>query len=68
MFVDDKILKDNDGRKLMKESDLAPKNNIPVNELVPRTIVKQIDEKIGNWKTTYDLINDAPTRLEPLSK
>ncbi len=64
------------------------KNNIAVNELVPRTLVTQLDLKVGNWKTTYffyfcflfkisfyffykksyDIINDAPFRAEPLSK
>jgi hypothetical protein len=24
--------------------------------------------KVGNWKTQYDIHNEAPTRLEPLSK
>ncbi len=50
------------------ESDLVPKFDIITNPLVPRTLVNQIDEKAGNWKTTYDIINDAPYRLEPLSK
>lgn len=43
------------------------KNNIAVNELVPRTIVTQLDTKIGSWKSTYDIINDAPFKEEPLS-
>ena len=46
---------------------MAPKNNIPVNELVPKTLVKQLDTKVGNWKTQYDIFNEAPVRLEPLS-
>lgn len=52
---------------MLKESDLAPKNNIAINELVPRTLVNQIDSKVGNWKTNYDVINDAPFRMEPMS-
>lgn len=43
------------------------KNDLEVNEIVPKIISSQIDEKIGNWKTTYDILNEAPTRLEPLS-
>ena len=31
----------------------------------PKTLVSQIDEKAGTWKTTYDIINDSPFRLEP---
>lgn len=34
---------------------------------MPYTISKQIDGKIGNWKTTYDIINEAPYRPEPQS-
>ncbi len=59
---------DSDGRLLLKESDLEPKNNIAVNTLVPRCIEKQIDLKIGSWKTSYDVLNDAPLRPDPLSK
>lgn len=44
------------------------KNNIEVNELVPRTLVHQLDTKVGNWKTTYDIINEAPNRPEPIVK
>ncbi len=44
------------------------KNNIAVNELVPKTLITQLDAKIGTWKTTYDIINDAPFKEEPLSK
>ena len=66
--AEEKEIKDADGRFLLKTSDLAPKNNISVNELVPKTIVKQLDMKVGNWKTQYDIYNEAPTRLEPLSK
>ena len=61
-------IKDNEGRVLLLKTDLAHKNNISVNELVPKTLVKQLDRKIGNWKTQYDIYNEAPTRLEPLSK
>ena len=64
----DKELFDSEGRFLLNESDLVHKNNIEVNPLVPRTLVKQIDGKVGNWKTTYDIINEAPFRAEPLSK
>lgn len=60
-------IKDNEGRFLLKEKDLVPKNNIAVNELVPRTLIKQIDTKATNWETTYDVINKAPFRNEPLS-
>ena len=38
-----------------------------MNELVPKTITAQLDTKIGTWKTTYDIINDAPFKEEPLS-
>lgn len=68
MELTDKELFDREGRFLLRESDLMHKNNIEVNPLVPRTLVKQIDGKRGNWKTTYDIINDAPFRAEPLSK
>lgn len=62
-------IKDNEGRFLLKESDLVPKNNIAVNELVPRTLSNQIDSKANaTWKTSTDVINDAPFRHEPLSK
>jgi len=64
----DQEIFDNEGRFLLRESDLVPKNNIEVNDLVPRTLIKQIDGKLGNWKTTYDIINEAPFRKEPLSK
>lgn len=64
----DKDIFDREGRFLLKESDLVPKNNIAVNDLVPRTLIKQIDGKNGNWKTTYDIINEAPFRPEPLKK
>jgi len=64
----EKEIFDNEGRFLLRECDLVPKNNIEVNDLVPRTLIKQIDGKIGNWKTTYDIINNAPFRNEPLSK
>ena len=60
-------IRDEEGRFLLRGTDLVSKNNIEVNELVPVTINTQIDEKIGNWKTTYDIINEAPSRLEPLS-
>jgi hypothetical protein len=63
-----KEIKDDEGRVLLKESDLEHKFHVSENELVPKTIVNQIDGKVGNWKTTYDIINDAPYRLEPLSK
>lgn len=63
----DKEIFDNEGRFLLRENDLVPKNNIAVNDLVPRTLIKQIDGKCGNWKTTYDIINEAPTRPEPQS-
>lgn len=61
-------IKDDDGRVLLKQSDLKPKNNVIGNELVPRTLANQIDSKIGTWKTTYDIINEAPFRNEPISK
>lgn len=60
-------IKDEEGRPLLKEKDLVPKNNIAVNELVPRTLTKQIDVKATNWETTYDVINKAPFKPEPLS-
>ena len=44
------------------------KNKVPDGPLVPRTLPHQIDKKVGSWKTTYDIINEAPFRLEPLSK
>ena len=59
---------DDEGRFLLKKADLVPKNNIAANELVPRTLTKQIDGQVGNWKTTYDIINEAPFRPEPLSE
>lgn len=64
----DQDIYDDEGRFLLKENDLVPKNNIAVNDLVPRTLIKQLDGKNGNWKTTYDIINDAPFRSEPLKK
>ncbi len=63
-----KEIRDDEGRALLKETDLEHKYHASENELVPKTIVNQIDAKVGNWKTTYDVINDAPYRLEPLSK
>jgi hypothetical protein len=57
-----------DGRLLLKESDLTPKNEISINPLVPRSLEKQIDLKIGSWKTSYDVLNDAPSKPDPLSK
>lgn len=65
---EDEDLMDDEGRFLLKKSDLMHKNNIAVNDLVPRTIVAQLDSKVGNWKTTYDIINDAPFKEEPQSK
>lgn len=64
----DRAIYDDEGRYLLRECELVPKNNISVNELVPYTISKQIDGKIGNWKTTYDIINEAPYRPEPQKK
>ncbi|RNA39195.1 EF-hand domain-containing family member B, partial [Brachionus plicatilis] len=61
-------IKDNEGRFLLKEKDLIPKNNIAVNELVPRTLTKQIDGRATSWETTYDVIKKAPFRPEPLKK
>lgn len=52
---------------MLKEKDLVPKNNIAVNELVPRSLTKQIDGRATSWETTYDVINKAPFRPEPLS-
>lgn len=66
--TEDKEIRDDEGRFLLNASDLAHKHNIATNELVPRTLVNQIDGKSGNWKTTYDIINDAPFRSEPISK
>lgn len=60
-------IKDNDGRILFYSNDLVHKNNIEANELVIRTINSQLDEKVGNWKSTYDCINDAPLKKEPIS-
>jgi hypothetical protein len=72
LLIDDKSenreIRDDEGRFLLNENDLAPKHNVITNDLVPRTLVNQIDGKVGGWKTTYDIINDAPFRLEPLSK
>jgi hypothetical protein len=64
----DFVIKDEDGRVLLKESELQPKNNVIGNELVPKTLTKQIDPKIGTWKTTYDIHNEAPFRSEPVRK
>ncbi|CAF0827587.1 unnamed protein product [Brachionus calyciflorus] len=61
-------IRDDEGRILLKEKDLVPKNNVAVNELVPRTLSKQIDGKAASWETTYDVINKAPFRHEPLKK
>jgi hypothetical protein len=44
------------------------KNNIDVNEYVPKTLNNQIDKKVGTWKTNYDVINEAPFRPEPIGK
>jgi hypothetical protein len=62
-----KDIKDSEGRVLLKETELEHKFGVSENEFVPRTVVNQIDSKVGNWKTTYDIINEAPYRLEPLS-
>jgi hypothetical protein len=35
---------------------------------VPKTLSKQIDTKVGTWKTTYDVYNEAPYRPEPVRK
>lgn len=67
-ILDNKEIRDKDGRFLLFETDLVSNKNKMSNELVPRTLVNQIDEKVGSWKTTYDILNDAPFRLEPLSK
>ena len=64
----DKELKDVDGKTLLKGDDLIQKNKVPDGPLVPRTLANQIDGKAGSWKTTYDVINEAPFRLEPLSE
>ena len=61
-------IRDNEGRFLLNETDLEHKFHVGENELVPRTIVNQLDKKVGSWKSTYDIINQAPFRLEPLSK
>jgi hypothetical protein len=61
------VVKDEDGRVLFNSSDLVHKNNIDANELVIRTIKSQLDEKVGNWKSTYGCINDAPFKREPIS-
>lgn len=61
-------IKDNIGRVLLKASELQPKNNVIGNELVPKTLSKQIDTKVGTWKTTYDVYNEAPYRAEPVRK
>lgn len=60
------VIKDDDGRPLLRESELMKKNNIEVNDFVPKTLNNQIDKKIGNWKTNYDVINEAPFRPEPI--
>jgi Ca2+-binding EF-hand superfamily protein len=60
-------IRDNEGRILFYSNDLVHKNNIETNELVIRTINSQLDERVGNWKSTYDQINDAPFKKEPIS-
>ena len=35
---------------------------------MPKTLSKQIDTKVGTWKTTYDVYNEAPYRPEPVRK
>ena len=49
----------------MFKNDLVSSYQKNTNEAVPKTLVNQIDEKAGTWKTTYDIINDTPFRMEP---
>jgi hypothetical protein len=54
---------------IINKNDLVPRYNLPNgDDLIPRTISHQIDAKVGTWKTTYDIINEAPLRPEPTSK
>ena len=61
------VIKDDEGRVLLSKNDLEHKHHVDVNDLVPKTISNQLDKKVGNWKTTYDIINEAPFRNEPIS-
>ena len=67
VLQENQVFTDKEGRALFNANDLVHKNNIDANELVLKTIETQLDAKVGNWKTTADLINDAPYRKEPTS-
>ncbi|CAF1413742.1 unnamed protein product [Adineta steineri] len=60
------MIKDNQGRPIMNISDLVEGKD---GKYYPRKLVSQIDEMVPDgWKTSYDKINDAPLRLEPVVK
>jgi hypothetical protein len=61
------VIRDDEGRVLLSKDDLEHKHHVDANDLVPKTLSNQLDKKVGNWKTTYDIINEAPFRNEPLS-
>ncbi len=63
-----KEIKNSEGLVLLDNSDMSNKNKVPDGPLVPRTLSHQIDKKVGGWKTTYDVINEAPFRAEPMKK
>ncbi|CAF1132052.1 unnamed protein product [Adineta ricciae] len=59
-------IKDNQGRPILNVADLVEGSD---GKYYPRKLVSQIDEMVPDgWKTSYDKINEAPFRLEPVVK
>jgi EF-hand domain-containing family member B len=60
------IIHDQQGRPLINVADLVDGAN---GKYYPRRLISQIDEMVPDgWKTSYDKINEAPFRLEPVMK
>lgn len=60
------VIRDNRGRPLMSVADLVEGTD---GKFYPRKVVSQVDEMVPDgWKTSYDKINEAPFRLEPVVK
>lgn len=60
------MIRDQHNRPLLSVSDLVEHSS---GKYYPRKLISQVDEMVPDgWKTSYDKINEAPFRMEPIVK